>query len=146
MDRSGSKNSFPAGQKRPHAGQGDRRAGLADQPGRVQPHPQTGDGRHHQRLHRHPEPPGRPRICGRLISLSVAPSKQDAFLELLQNSKEVLQCYHVTGAYTFLVKVSCGSMPQLEHLILQFQKLGTTSTQIILSTPVNHGELDALML
>ena len=81
-----------------------------------------------------------------LISLSVAPSKQDAFLELLQNSKEVLQCYHVTGAYTFLVKVSCGSMPQLEHLILQFQKLGTTSTQIILSTPVNHGELDALML
>jgi Lrp/AsnC family leucine-responsive transcriptional regulator len=81
-----------------------------------------------------------------LISLSVAPSKQDAFLELLQSSREVLQCYHVTGAYTFLVKVSCGSMPQLEHLILQFQKLGTTSTQIILSTPVNHGELDALML
>ena len=37
-------------------------------------------------------------------------------------------------------------MPQLEHLILQFQKLGTTSTQIILSKPVNHGELDALML
>ena len=70
----------------------------------------------------------------------------DRALELLQNSKEVLQCYHVTGAYTFLVKVSCGSMPQLEHLILQFQKLGTTSTQIILSTPVNHGELDALML
>ena len=65
-----------------------------------------------------------------LISLSVAPSKQDAFLELLQNSREV----------------SCGSMAQLEHLILQFQKLGTTSTQIILSTPVNHGDLDALML
>ena len=33
-----------------------------------------------------------------------------------------------------------------QHLILQFQKLGTTSTQIILSTPVNHGDLDALML
>ena len=45
-----------------------------------------------------------------------------------------------------MVKVSCGSMAQLEHLILQFQKLGTTSTQIILSTPVNHGDLDALML
>ena len=68
-----------------------------------------------------------------LISLSVAPSKHEAFLHLIQNSKEVLQCYH-------------GSMPQLEHLILQFQKLGTTSTQIILSTPVNHGDLEALML
>ena len=81
-----------------------------------------------------------------LISLSVAPSKHEAFLHLIQNSKEVLQCYHVTGDYTFLIKVSCGSMPQLEHLILQFQKLGTTSTQIILSTPVNHGDLEALML
>ena len=79
-----------------------------------------------------------------LISLSVAPSQRDELVELMQNSKEVLQCYHVTGAYTFLIKVSCGSMPQLEHLILQFQKLGTTSTQIILSTPVNHGDLEAI--
>ena len=55
----------------------------------------------------------------------------------------MLPCHR---AYTFLIKVSCGSMPQLEHLILQFQKLGTTSTQIILSTPVNHGDLEALML
>ena len=54
-----------------------------------------------------------------LISLSVTPSHRDALVELMQNSKEVLQCYHVTGAYTFLIKVSCGSMPQLEHLILQ---------------------------
>mgnify|MGYP000051658639 CR=1 FL=1 len=59
-----------------------------------------------------------------LISLSVTPSHRDELVELMQNSKEVLQCYHVTGAYTFLIKVSCGSMPQLEHLILQFQKLG----------------------
>ena len=81
-----------------------------------------------------------------LISLSVTPSHRDELVELMQNSKEVLQCYHVTGAYTFLIKVSCGSMPQLEHLILQFQKLGTTSTQIILSTPVNHGDLEALQL
>ena len=81
-----------------------------------------------------------------LISLSVTPSHRDELVELMQNSKEVLQCYHVTGAYTFLIKVSCGSMPQLEHLILQFQKLGTTSTQIILSTPLNHGDLEAMML
>ena len=48
-----------------------------------------------------------------LISLSVAPSQRDELVELMKNSKEVLQCYHVTGAYTFLIKVSCGSMPQL---------------------------------
>ena len=81
-----------------------------------------------------------------LLSASRWPSHRDELVELMKNSKEVLQCYHVTGAYTFLIKVSCGSMPQLEHLILQFQKLGTTSTQIILSTPVNHGDLEAMML
>lgn len=81
-----------------------------------------------------------------LISLSVAPAQHEALLEFLQGSREVLQCYHVTGDYSFLIKVSCSSMPRLEHLILQFQKLGTTSTQIILSTPVNRGGLDAMEL
>ena len=51
-----------------------------------------------------------------LISLSVAPSEREGLLNLLQNSREVMQCYHVTGEYTFLIKVSCGSMMQLEHL------------------------------
>ena len=51
-----------------------------------------------------------------------------------------------TGEYTFLIKVSCGSMMQLEQLILQFQKLGSTCTQIILSTTVDHGPLDSLQL
>ena len=44
-----------------------------------------------------------------LISLSVTPSHRDELVELMQNSKEVLQCYHVTGAYTFLIKVRCSS-------------------------------------
>ena len=37
-------------------------------------------------------------------------------------------------------------MMQLEQLILQFQKLGSTCTQIILSTPVDHGPLESLQL
>lgn len=81
-----------------------------------------------------------------LISISTAPNKRDDLLRLMEDSREVLQVYHVTGAYTFLIKVSCSSMPQLEHLILQFQKFGTTSTQIIMSTPVSHGDLESLML
>ena len=75
-----------------------------------------------------------------LISLSVTPSHRDELVELMQNSKEVLQCYHVTGAYTFLIKVSCGSMPQLEHLILQFQKLGTKEMQISLAHGFGDGK------
>lgn len=81
-----------------------------------------------------------------LISLSVSPTKRDELLDVMRASREVLECYHVTGAYTFLIKVSCSSMVQLEHLIMQLTKYGTSSTQIIMSTPIDHGGLDALML
>ena len=83
-----------------------------------------------------------------LISLSVTPSHRDELVELMQNSKEVLQCYHVTGAYTFLIKVSCGSMPQLEHLILQFQKLGTSCKPFteLLQLPCNLPAFRAVFL
>ena len=42
------------------------------------------------------------------------------------------------GSYSFIVKVSCGDMEALERLITLFQKAGPTSTQIILSTPVDR--------
>lgn len=99
-------------------------------------HPQDGDRRHHQWLYRAAEPPGGSSLCGCPDQSFGRPLPPEELLALLQSSREVLQCYHVTGAYTFLIKVSCSSMPQLEHLIMEFQKLGTTSTQIILSTPV----------
>ena len=44
------------------------------------------------------------------------------------------------------MKVNCEGIAALEKLITTFQQLGHTSSQIILSTPVNHGDLDALML
>ena len=49
-------------------------------------------------------------------------------VELMQNSKEVLQCYHVTGAYTFLIKVSCGSMPQLTVMRKEFSSYSKSDT------------------
>jgi len=81
-----------------------------------------------------------------LISVAAKPAVRDELMELLQRSPEVLQCYHVTGDHSFLVKVSCANMAHLEHLIMSFQKLGQTSTQIILSTPVDRNGLDSLLL
>lgn len=81
-----------------------------------------------------------------LISVSAQPTVRSELIELLQNEREVLQCYHVTGDHSFLIKVSCANMSDLEHLIMSFQRLGQTSTQIILSTPVDRNNLDALSL
>ena len=73
-----------------------------------------------------------------LISLSAAPSVREQLVQLMRSRPEVLQCYHVTGDYSFLIKVRCPDMGALEHLITAFQKLGQTSTQIILSVPVDR--------
>ena len=59
-------------------------------------------------------------------------------METLNAIPQVVQCFHVTGSYSYIVKASCPDMDSLEHLITSFQKVGQTSTQIILSTPVDR--------
>ncbi len=81
-----------------------------------------------------------------LISLAAQPAAREALLAMLEQRREVLQCYHVTGSHSFIVKVSCPDMPTLEELILAFQTFGQTSTQIILSTPVERNGLEAYLI
>lgn len=73
-----------------------------------------------------------------LISISVSPADRQYFLNMVENQVNVAQCFHVTGSHSFIVKVRCEGIHALEHLINRFQKLGQTSSQIILSTPVDR--------
>lgn len=68
-----------------------------------------------------------------LISISVQPADREGFLQALKGLSPVQECYHVTGSYSYIAKVSCRDMDELEHLINKFHKYGQTSTQIILS-------------
>lgn len=73
-----------------------------------------------------------------LISISVPHTDRQYFLTLIESQPQVRQCFHVTGSYSYIVKVNCADMSELEHLINRFQQLGQTSTQIVLSTPVDR--------
>lgn len=73
-----------------------------------------------------------------LISVSVKPASHQAFMDFLHSTPEVEQCYHVTGEFSHMVKVRCRDISQLEHLISRLQHFGSTSSQIILSTPVER--------
>lgn len=73
-----------------------------------------------------------------LISVSVTPGQQEGFLALAQKSPAVLQCFHVTGSHSFIARVVCEGVGELEHIINRIQKWGQTSSQIILSTPVDR--------
>ncbi len=71
-----------------------------------------------------------------IINVSVQPVDTETLLELVQNEDMVVECHHVTGSYSYLVKVDAGEINDLENLIVKFQKMGATNTQIILSTPI----------
>ena len=73
-----------------------------------------------------------------LISVSVPHDDRRHFLSMIEEMPNVRQCMHVTGSYSYIIKVSCVDMHELEHLINEFQVMGQTSTQIILSSPVEN--------
>ena len=66
------------------------------------------------------------------------PESREAFLSMIAGEPDVLQCYRVTGSYNFTVKVSCAGIDELEHLLTRIQTLGTTNTQIVLSTQLDR--------
>ena len=49
---------------------------------------------------------------------------------------EVLECHRATGADSFIMKVAVASVEHLEALIDRLTPFGTTSTSIVLSSPV----------
>lgn len=86
-----------------------------------------------------------PRKMGRtvhaIINVSIQPNDTDKLLNLVTNEPMVVQCHHVTGSYSYLVKVDACEIEDLEKLIVKFQKMGETSTQIILSTPISRKQI-----
>lgn len=77
-------------------------------------------------------------VINALISVATLPAQRDALTTALQQEPQVQKCFHVTGSHSYIVKVCCPDMAALEHLITQLQAFGQTSTQIILSTPVDR--------
>lgn len=82
--------------------------------------------------------PGEANRVQALISVSANADSREEFLSLVEQEHQVLQCWRVTGSYNFIVKVSCESIDDLEHLLTRIQKLGSTNTQIILNTTLDR--------
>ncbi|MBI2214367.1 MAG: Lrp/AsnC family transcriptional regulator [Acidobacteria bacterium] len=51
---------------------------------------------------------------------------------------EVLECHRATGADSFIMKVAVASVEHLEALIDRLTPFGSTSTSIVLSSPVTR--------
>lgn len=82
--------------------------------------------------------PGEAARVQALISIQTTGAAREDFLRMIPDEPQILQCYRVTGSYNFIVKVSCASIDELEHLLTRMQKMGTTNTQIILATHIDR--------
>ena len=56
--------------------------------------------------------------------------------ELMKDLTEVIECHRSTGGDSFIMKVRVSTVAHLEHVIEKLLPYGTTTTSIVLSSPV----------
>jgi Lrp/AsnC family transcriptional regulator, leucine-responsive regulatory protein len=75
------------------------------------------------------------------IRMSVVGDVFAKITNVVKTSPEVVECHRGTGADSFIMKVNVRSVEHLEALIDRLTPWGTTSTSIVLSSPVERREL-----
>jgi len=71
-----------------------------------------------------------------LIGITVPQPAKAKFLKFLDTIPEVLECHHVTGADSYVIRLVAVSLSDLERLIERINLYGETRTSIVMSTPL----------
>ncbi len=71
-----------------------------------------------------------------LVGITTAQPDKQRLLALLQARPEVLECHHVTGQDSFVMKVVMPDIAALEAFVGGINHLGETRTSIVMSTPI----------
>ena len=75
------------------------------------------------------------------VRLQTTPARYPAVLALVETIPAVLECHHVTGEESFVMKIVVATVGELEPLIEQLSRFGPTSTSIVMSSPVGKRPL-----
>ena len=76
------------------------------------------------------------------ITLKTRAEEYPGVITLVQHVPEILECHHVSGGESFIMKVVASSIPHLESLIGKLSPYGETSTLVVLSSPVVKQGID----
>ena len=79
------------------------------------------------------------------VTVKVSSGRKDAFLNLVRECKNVIECSCITGEDAMLLEVAYSSTGELEYFVSQAQKYGKTQTQIVFSTVIAHREISPLI-
>ncbi|MBB6217666.1 Lrp/AsnC family leucine-responsive transcriptional regulator [Anaerosolibacter carboniphilus] len=70
------------------------------------------------------------------ISVGLAPENYQAFIDYAEKNEKIIECHHVTGGVSVIIKVLTENMSDLKNLIDEIKKKGSTQTSVILSSPI----------
>ena len=72
------------------------------------------------------------------IHLKITGEHHQQLTTIAHTLSEIMECHHVTGQDSYMIKVIVSSMVHLEHVIVQLRHYGETTTSIVLSSPVKE--------
>jgi Lrp/AsnC family leucine-responsive transcriptional regulator len=78
-----------------------------------------------------------------LMTVSYPSHLSGRMYKLAHNTPEIVECLHVSGHGSVVLRVFAKSTRQLEQLMLKVQQIGTTDTSIVLSVPFRRAALAA---
>ena len=73
-----------------------------------------------------------------LVRLANRSTPSQEIIRTVNELPEVLECHHVTGEDCYVLRVAVPSMHQLEILLERLMRFGSTTTSIVISTPVSR--------
>jgi Lrp/AsnC family transcriptional regulator, leucine-responsive regulatory protein len=68
------------------------------------------------------------------IRMKSSPDRYARFRAAIDSFPEILECHHVSGEDSFILKLVVSGIPQLEAMIGKLSAYGQTSSSIVLST------------
>jgi Lrp/AsnC family transcriptional regulator, leucine-responsive regulatory protein len=82
----------------------------------------------------------RPNIFGHnimaFITLTTRPDKYPKIYYFAEKQKEIIECHHVSGNESLIMKVVSVSIAHLENMVEKLSKFGETKSTIVLSSPI----------
>lgn len=75
------------------------------------------------------------------INVGLSPHNYQAFIDYADSNNQIIECHHITGGSSVIVKVLTESMSDLKNLIDDIKKIGSTQTSVILSSPIESKPL-----
>ena len=70
------------------------------------------------------------------VNLAMSPEQKTRFSAFAKGCPNVLECHHISGNYSMLLKVCFPGTPELDEFVGALQQFGTTQTQVVFSTLV----------